>query len=612
MLKFFKHILIRTISWYALPVAFLTFYVSMHYGSQDSVFAHVYIMTLLFVTVALVENFIKQFARLGKFARLIIAFMHSALLFALVIYYCLVIISLRSWGKVITTELMISYWHHAEQLFSTIGVSYFLTLAALLAIFSSIFGIFYVKYSNEKSSISLLDDRHHTRLSKYLKLSLFAFCIYSTNDYFSTSDFSSREPFRISLFSGKPNAQSQHNAGKVNVNLILDPIENLARSSYSPSTDVQRKNVILIAVDALRPDSMGVYGYKRDTTPYLSSLANQGYLQVFKNVRASCGESACGLASMAASRYSHLLPSNPFNLQQVLKRYGYETHFILGGDHTNFYNLKSVYGVADSFYDGSMATGHYMNDDLLVIERAQKLKPWNGNPLMLQFHLMSTHTLGKQLEQYRKFEPAKSFAGNVKGLAKLEHINHYDNGVLQADATIKQLLDVLNEKSYLKNATIVITADHGEGLGEHGLYSHGNSVYDEALRIPLLLINFDNTMKAKVNDAPVISQIDIAPSILRELKIPEPTSWLGTAIQTDSFADKKPKISYFQMHPYIGLYSQEIPNQLWKYWIDTNTSEEYAFNLTTDPSESRNLFWQTPISIRNNWRKLAYATQAQP
>jgi glucan phosphoethanolaminetransferase (alkaline phosphatase superfamily) len=612
MPNFFRKLMVKAIFWYALPAVFLTLYVGMHHGSQDSVLAHIYILTLLFAAVALVESYIKLLLRPRSLALLFIAFMHSAIFFSLTAYYSLVIVGLRSWGKVITTELMVSYWRHAEQLFSAIGMPYHLTLVALIAIFSLIFCIFYLKYSKNKSDFFIVDRKHQAGLSGCLKLSLLAFCAYHVNGYFSASDFSSREPFRLSLYAGKPNAQSQQSAGRVNANAILDPIENSVRSSYSPSTDVQRKNVILIVVDALRPDSLGVYGYKRDTTPYLSKLATQGYLQTFKNVRSSCGESACGLASIAASRYSHQLPSNPFNLQQVLQRNGYEVHFILGGDHTNFYNLKSMYGNADSFYDGSMAKHRYMNDDLLVIEKTQKLPPWNGNPVMFQFHLMSTHTLGKQLDQYKKFEPAKSFAGNVKGVAKVEHTNHYDNGVLQADATIRQLLEVLNEKSYLKNATIVITADHGEGLGEHGFYSHGNSVYEEALRIPLLFINFDEPVKTTAKDTAIISQIDIAPSILRKLKIPAPTSWVGAAIQTDNFSDEKSKISFFHMHPYIGFYSQEMPNQLWKYWIDTNTSEEYAFNLSIDPLELRNVFWETPISVRNNWRKLAYATHMHP
>ncbi len=316
-----------------------------------------------------------------------------------------------------------------------------------------------------------------------------------------------------------------------------------------------------------------------------------------------------GLASIASSRYTHLLPSNPLNLQQVLQRYGYETHMILGGDHTNFYNLRDFYGAVTSYYDGSMAGKYYMNDDSLVIEKIKSLQPWNQKPMMLQLHLMSAHILGKRLSQFEKFVPHKNYANDTPHSPGLPQTNHYDNGVLQADAMIQQILEALKEKSYLDNAIVVITSDHGEGLGEHGYFSHANNVFDEVMRVPLLLSHFKDGSILDSKENNLFSQIDIAPTILHDLKVPKPKNWLGQAIQTDTLPTVDKKKIYFQIHPYVGFYSLEKPNETWKYWINTNTRDEYAFNLSADPKESHNLVWQIPLQTRDAWKALAYATQ---
>ena len=110
---------------------------------------------------------------------------------------------------------------------------------------------------------------------------------------------------------------------------------------------------------------------------------------------------------------------------------------------------------------------------------------------MLQFHLMSAHILGKRHARWTRYEPSSNYVlPKQREDRKPERIrNFYDNGVTQADAMIHQLFQILGEKKYLDNSLVVITSDHGEALGEHGHDAHVNSVYQQVLRIPLIVIS---------------------------------------------------------------------------------------------------------------------------
>lgn len=372
---------------------------------------------------------------------------------------------------------------------------------------------------------------------------------------------------------------------------IIDEIEEAARVAYAVDISARKHNVILIVGDALRPDHMGVYGYPRDTTPRLSELSTQGRVQRVDHVVAVCGESACGLLGMTRSKYVHQLSQRPFSMPEVLKRYGYRIDLILGGDHTSFYGLRQAYGDIDSYYDGSIAAGRYANDDLLVAERVAQLPDWDGQPVMLQLHLMSTHALGRRHPEYAVFEPAESY-GRLVALSGwvepdadtvVKARNFYDNGVRQFDAMVAQILDQLSSKGYLDHAVVIVTADHGELLGEHGRFGH-QKVYEPSLRIPLLLIRFGYEGD-RISSPRLATQADIAPTILHELAMPIPSTWSGQALQRP-----EPRtVIHFQQANQIGLYDLRQLGHVLKYWRDLESGDEFAFDVLADPGEQRNM-----------------------
>lgn len=603
------------IIWFSLPIIFISIYVVHYHNPISAASNHLYAISLIASTTILLKTCFYRFIFNKKIALILTAWIYATIFYSLLLYYSLVIIGLNAWGRVISEELIKSYILQIEPLCEAAGISYLMSIAVLLIGYISIVCVFVwlSKKTTIPSSLTL-SSKKTMEITLIVRASLISstliiFFVLSASllmDFFLNGNPASKEPFLLTLFSGKANlALSNGSAHAIPANVMLDRQEETARAQYLINPKAEHSNVILIVVDALRFDHMGLYGYARDTTPYLTSLDKLGLLNKTSNVRSSCGETSCALASLLSSRYTHQQPTQAFTLLQVIQHYGYSINMILGGGHKHFYNLRDLYGKVDSFFDGYSAKNYYMNDDTFVIEKTKTLPPWNNKPTMLQFHLMSAHTLGSHLKRFEYYLPQQGYAGKITGESKPEHTNHYDNGVLQADTMIHDLLDVLKAKKYLENTIVIITADHGESLGEHNLISHANSVREELLHIPLISLHFGDAMQLTVNNKPFISQVDIAPTILQYLNMSIPNSWVGQPIQNHAI---KNDFTYFQMQPNYGLYDHRQSKHLWKFWVNAYTGEQFAFDISVDPKEQHNLITQIPKTLKNEWLKATFTT----
>jgi len=158
------------------------------------------------------------------------------------------------------------------------------------------------------------------------------------------------------------------------------------------------------------------------------------------------------------------------------------------------------------------------------------------------------------------------------------------------------LLTTLGHKGYLANTLVVITADHGEALGEHGLYAHANSVREEVLQIPLALISY-GYQPVPLTIKSGSSQTDISPTILAEFGMTLPLTWTGKPLQQQH----ELAFSYFMQRLEVGLLDQRDPQNIWKFWVDQKSGGQYAFNLSRDPGENFNVVTAIPESLRNEW-----------
>src|SRR5262249_49168770 len=108
-----------------------------------------------------------------------------------------------------------------------------------------------------------------------------------------------------------------------------------------------------------------------------------------------------------------------------------------------------------------------------------------------------------------------------------EIVNNYDNGVRQSDHVIRELFQILANKGYLRGSLIVVTADHGDGLGEHGHFGHTRYLYQGQILVRLLF--FDPDARGYRN-GDFATHGDIAPTIVERLGLPLPRTWSGRSL----------------------------------------------------------------------------------
>lgn len=582
--------------------AFLYVYVILQGASYEVIPYHLLIVSLAALMILNLRVVGTYTLGSSIIFRHIISLLVSTSLLFLIVYYSVVIIGLTSWDRVASWRLLETYIIQLPKLLESMEIRFSLVIGAALTIYASIFIAVYTYLKHFEwvdQAIPLMSRRMYAIILIGILMTTGLTAHQVAGGYWTHTG----EPFSLSSFPKKWRIQD-HDFDETHI-ARLTKEEELARNLYTTEKLESPANIVLIVADALRPDHMGIMGYERETTPYLSSLTKDYKIIKSDRMYATCSASSCGLLSMASSRYIEQFTRQPITLQEVLRIHGYNAHMILGGDHTNFYGLRELYGDVDSYHDGTYDRTFYVNDDRLIIDRLNAFPAWDGKPSFFQFHLMSTHSLGlrflepSHLPQINYSRPEQQF-GDHPEERREAIVNFYDNGILQADHIIQQIMEALLAKGYLEKALIVITADHGEALGEHGLIAHSNSIREPVIRIPFILfpIGFELPLEGLFDL--FASQIDIAPTILDVIDAKPPSTWRGNSLIQPHQRD----YIFFRQRSEIGLLDLRASDAAWKFWRDSRTGEEYAFNLLEDPGELHNQADKLAINLINHWRNI--------
>jgi glucan phosphoethanolaminetransferase (alkaline phosphatase superfamily) len=367
------------------------------------------------------------------------------------------------------------------------------------------------------------------------------------------------------------------------------------RASYPRSvTRAHRKNVVLVIVDSLRADRMQVYGYQRETTPFLAQLVTSGRMKKVESAFSTCSESFCGITSTLAGREFRDISERTFQLQDVLRDEGYQTWFLLSGNHSAWNGLPRFYRASDgTFFDGSQTERYTMDDDRLVLEGLERVPAASADrPAFFYIHLMSTHYLGVQFPESHVFtRPDDEVSPGLepyKILSQLNKPDRYDDKVRQVDGILRQVFDALDAKHYLDDAMVVVTGDHGEGLGERH-WAHGWNLYNEDIRVPLLIYDVPS---ANYPDLSFAAHVDIAPTIVDRLGLPIPASWEGQSLLAPTRTRFTYHQTYFIPNRFAVLYRDN--RSLFKFIATPQYGQEELYDLTRDRQEVRNLVTDQP------------------
>jgi glucan phosphoethanolaminetransferase (alkaline phosphatase superfamily) len=360
-----------------------------------------------------------------------------------------------------------------------------------------------------------------------------------------------------------------------------------ALTDYPKNQDFDKKNVILIICDALRSDHTSAYGYHRNTTPFLDSLVKTDHAVRVDHFFSTSSCSVNGVLNILASDYNIL--NAKFFLHDLLWSQGYKINFIVSGDHTNFYNLRKHYGNnIEYFHDGVSALttnpeASINNDKAVVLDNLAGIPNSDGKPAFFYFHFMSTHNAGIADTAYSIFKPNRTTAFNTKVSSEILN-NDYDNRVFQVDAYLKQTMKILEQKGFLDNAIVVITADHGQGLAEFGFVGHAQSVFPSEIRIPLILFETGNKTNIRKVNPPFANQLDIAPSIVDLLGIPIPKTWGGFSV----FKNERPDFIFQQEKSFYSCIWHDKQN-IYQFIYNSNDKHTQVFDVGITNTQNENI-----------------------
>jgi arylsulfatase A-like enzyme len=412
-------------------------------------------------------------------------------------------------------------------------------------------------------------------------------------------------------------------------------------------------DVILVSLDTTRADHLSTYGYtKHPTSPVLTALASDALL--FTQARSPAGWTLPGHASMMTGLYpskhgaqlsgtwqpgesidgrrnvAYPLAEDRVTLAEALRDRGYQT----AGFVSNFSYLYRDYGLAQGFGRYEDAPGLLLRVHPPVVRLARAFEPgfclkpyrhatdinaaalaWldqapKDRPVFVFLNYMEAH------QPWMAEPPFDQWAWtqrNASALAQRDLYTHeirkwsteelgfitasYDGQVAAMDSAIGQLVQALKARGRYENTLLIVTADHGEMLGEHGSVGHmGRMLYEPLVHIPMI-IKFPGASHLRGSDDTPVQLVDLVPTVLDVAGAPPVAGVEGEILPHVTHPIRAEEgINPFLVANYGDVYDRAIrvlydpPYKL----IATSRGDHMLFDLAHDPGEEENLAAREP------------------
>ena len=411
-----------------------------------------------------------------------------------------------------------------------------------------------------------------------------------------------------------------------------------------------RELVVLVLIDAVRANHIGAYGYERPTSPNIDALAKSGvrYSRAYTNAPWTRPSTTSFLTGLNASRHrteteDSKLPAGVTTLAERLHAAGFvttgfsangnggslaglERGFDLFEDPTNTYKRghrgKAYNGLPDADFLSEQVLSHLERStaqkEFLFIFFVDPHDPYHAPPKLERMFL-------------------GDFKGKIRRRALWEYNNDYppderfsmtaiyDAGIRFADQGVGRIVDGIKALGLWGNTTLFVTADHGEGFGEHGFYLHAHHFWEEVTHIPLVAVG----PRFKPGADPRLTQpIDVAATIAA-LAGADRAGLTGHSLLDAPGGD--PIISEYNE---FGIHRQAIVGQRYKviwqrpadeaWYLRTAKKKEFfpsvsfdhevvhAFDLERDPGEKNNLAADMPAEAAELLARLrAFVAESQ-
>ncbi|OGW12570.1 MAG: hypothetical protein A3G93_00335 [Nitrospinae bacterium RIFCSPLOWO2_12_FULL_45_22] len=404
---------------------------------------------------------------------------------------------------------------------------------------------------------------------------------------------------------------------------------------------LKEKNILLIVIDTLRANHLGCYGYKRSTTPNINRLAKGGVL--FTNAYSQSSWTKTSIASLMTGAYPYrhnvfyengdysALPKEVVTIAEVLLNSGYKTVGFSANPH-----IIPEFGFSQGFSSFQYDILWRQNSTEVVTEivinylrRRKGLKSTFMYVHYLDPH--DTYTPSLPCEEfshaYQPDNPAvrDGEAYTLSGARSLKTKLHmgviptpypmssndleflmalYDCEISQVDEGVGRILATLEDIGAMDNTIIIVTSDHGEGFLEHGMLTHGYQLFNETVKIPLIIYEPGSPYRSLRYDNPV-ELIGVFPTILSLLGITFsgdidgnilPPFESSSTSQDDSIAFG---ITRFRKQDKAFLLQGD-----WKIIRDFVKAETSLFNIAEDPLEKVDVVDDNPDIVNNMSRRM--------
>jgi arylsulfatase A-like enzyme len=397
-------------------------------------------------------------------------------------------------------------------------------------------------------------------------------------------------------------------------------------ATLQPTAGSERRNVVLIFLESTRAQATTPYNEDLKTTPFLDELAKKSLLAeqahtVVPHTHNALTATNCGIeppldrwGTILLGSLNNSVPSTC--LPVLLKEQGYNSVYFMSQASTFEKSPNIIKNLGyDEFYpvetmdkEGFEQTNYFGYEDDIMLKPSEewlRMQKGSGKPFLATYLTSAPH--------HEYLAPQNRY-GRVQ-FSDDDEFNRYLNSVRNEDFFLKNLFDQYKQLGLYDNTVFVILGDHGEGFGEHGLYQHDNTIYEEGLKIPMLIHDPKGFQNGGRVTAPV-NQLDILPTIADLLGYQiKGGAYPGTSLLRSLSGDRTLMFSCWNDNKCLASIKGTE-----KYVYHFGDQPDELFDLSSDPDEQQNLAGErSPEELENRrselleWRgkvKSMYGTRA--
>ncbi len=368
-----------------------------------------------------------------------------------------------------------------------------------------------------------------------------------------------------------------------------EPMSRPVDTRLQKTNGTEKRNVVLIHLESARARSVTPYNKDLETTPFLDELAEKSLLAeraytTLPHTSKAITSVNCGIEPHLTREITEAQPDGiPARcLPELLNKKGYNTAMFQSatGEFEDRDLLVENFGY-DEFYpletmntEGFERSNYFGYEDEIMLEPSRRwLEEHRDKPFLVTYLGVTGHHDYLPISRYG----SQDFADD-------ETLDRYQNTVHYLDSYVESLIEQYKEMGLYENTVFIIYGDHGEGFGEHDLYQHDNTIYEEGIRIPLIVHDpkrFQSGERAET----LTSELDILPTL---------ADLLGYKIIGGEYPGRsllatpdKNRTLFFSCFDDYRCLASIKGDKKYIYFFGNQPDELY--DLSVDPLESRNI-----------------------